>query len=701
MSFEEKDFELSYPKLSQKEEEKVKYKIDMEACKFMRYIVFISLFVNALIGGLYVLVFYESQNHALITSWYFALIFMNIVNVLWARLSSHDTLSQKAIRLSWQGYVVIILSICLIWGSIGVLFVSNDLHQELFTISVLAAAVIAFTYPTSVDLKLGFLSILFLLGPIIVARYYLGIEAYVQGNSIFQLNFSIASTLFILALFMLISSYMANKMILKVLHLGFENDLLRQKLEGTNASLEHRVQERTEALEKSLKLVSYQASHDLLTELPNERLLNEKMLSFIEKAVTNHYRFAVASLSLNNMRTISDSIGFNASSKILHRIAQRFLDHFKSNHQLSFYLSRQDVFIILINPVFNEDEIRHYVKELLSVLDEPVYVANQSIKLTGSVGVCVFPDHGREIDDLLTNAHAARLQASEQGGNNLRIYSQVINADASRLLKMENLLYSVVENQELFIEYQPFYNLKDKGICGAEALVRWNSPELGVVSPLSFISVAEANGMIIPIGEWVLRHGLSELKNWHDLGYDDLRLAINLSAKQLADPALIDFVKKILTEKGLSPKSLELELTESNVFHREVLPLVNQFVEMGISLSIDDFGTGYSEFSNLKLFKVNLIKIDKSFIDDIDVNIDSQNIVRNTISLARSMGIQCMAEGVETQEQVDFLMKNGCYIIQGFYFSPPVNEKKFTRLLKKYPLKKRNGKKPGTFDNLS
>ncbi|TAL62629.1 MAG: bifunctional diguanylate cyclase/phosphodiesterase [Legionella sp.] len=484
---------------------------------------------------------------------------------------------------------------------------------------------------------------------------------------------------------MLIACFVGNKVIVKVFRLGYENVLLNQKLASMNNLLEKRVKERTEELELSLKLVTYQSTHDLLTELPNERLLYTYLEEATERASKSHKKFAVICFSLNGMMKIKDSIGHQACTTIIHRVSQRFgplLD--RHNGKFFVSLARQDVFVILIEPIEDFNDISQDMAELFAVLNDPVYVVKQELKLTGSIGVSIFPDHGRDVDSLITNAEAARVLASQSGGNSLRLYTTVINADASRLLNIENQLYHAIANDELILHYQPYINLKTGTICGAESLVRWNSPILGMVSPLDFISIAETNGLIIPIGEWVLRTACQQLKEWHNKGYTSFKLSVNLSAKQLVQPNLVEFIAGVLSDLKINPKYLDLELTESNAFHKEVIPIINKFSELGISLSIDDFGTGYSEFSSLKLFKVDKIKIDKSFIQDIDVSVDSRNIVCNTISLAKSMNIRCLAEGVETEEQINFLKENGCYMIQGYYFSKPLGPKEFFEFLKSH-----------------
>jgi len=388
------------------------------------------------------------------------------------------------------------------------------------------------------------------------------------------------------------------------------------------------------------------------------------------------------------MMKINDSIGHHAATTIINRISQRLSTLLQKNKKYFLSLSRQDVFIILVEQINNQAEIENLTQELFLILNNPVYVAKQSIKLTGSVGVSIFPENGRDVDTLITNAEAARALATRRGGNSFCIYHTVINAEAAKQLRIENLLYQAIENNELILNYQPFIDVSTGKVCGAEALVRWQNPTLGFVSPLDFIPLAEMNGMIIPIGEWVLKTACQQLKKWQNSGYKDFKISVNLSAKQLEHQNLIKNITRILHECKLEPQFLELELTESNAFQKEAIPIMNRLHEMGISLAIDDFGTGYSEFSSLKLFKINKIKIDKTFIQDIHASIDSRNIVSNTITLANRMNIECLAEGVETIEQLQFLKENNCKLMQGYYFSMPLNAKEFMAYLKKINKKK-------------
>ncbi|HIE3596375.1 TPA: putative bifunctional diguanylate cyclase/phosphodiesterase [Legionella anisa] len=667
------------PQLTSSEQRKIDQKIEFETAKSFHSMVKLGAFANIFGALLYVLAIYSSTRPILIISWYILLVIANLLNVLWALRFEYSHITHKEIIKCRQGFLYIVILICLIWSSIGILFMNDGIDQKMTTVIFLSAVLICFSFSTALDLTMGIVSIVCLLTPTLLYHLYLIID--VSHSKVNNVSTSITGAFLVLGIFMLIACFVGNRIILKLFRLGYENALLSRKLENMNASLEQRVKERTDALEKSLKLVTYQATHDLLTDLPNERLLYDHIQGVTERAIRDHQKFAIACFSLNNMMKINDSIGHQASATIIHRIAQRFAHLAEKNKKYFISLLRKDVFVILINPVMDALEIEECTQDLFVVLENPVYVAQQELNLTASIGLSVFPTDGRDVDTLITNAEAARTLATERGGNSIRIFNTVITADASRQLNIENHLYHAIENNELILNYQPFIDLRTGTVCGAEALLRWKSPILGLLSPMEFIPLAEANGMILPIGEWVLSTACKQLKKWHNSGFQ-LAMSVNLSAKQLIQHDVVERIGEILNKLKLSPKYLELELTESNAFQNEAIPIINKFTEMGIALAIGDFGTGYSEFGNLKLFKVNKIKIDKTFIQDIEVSIDSRNIVINTIALAHRMNIDCLAEGVETLEQIKFLKENGCYIMQGFYFSQPLDTKDFTEFLK-------------------
>jgi EAL domain-containing protein (putative c-di-GMP-specific phosphodiesterase class I)/GGDEF domain-containing protein len=484
---------------------------------------------------------------------------------------------------------------------------------------------------------------------------------------------------------------LAQNVIRKFLRLNFENALLNQKLGAMNDMLEERVKERTKELENSLKLVKFQATHDLLTGLPNKRMLMEEMREAIRLAAQTKKMFAIACFAVNNMEKINEGLGPYAADLITKRIAQRLsylcdnegLNNHPDKLQYILTIARQDLFFILINPIIDLKEVEDKVTELFAVVDEPVAVQERHMKVSASIGVSLYPRDGVEINTLLMHADSARLRAQQRGGDKLLIYQPGVHMDISRQLEIENHLYMAVRNHELSLQYQPFIDLQSGTISGMEALLRWNCPELGMLTPVEFIPLAEANGTIVQIGEWALRTACAHTAAIHAKGYPNLKVSVNLSAKQVQEEHFLDMISDVLKSTKLQPAGLELELTESEAFREDVLPIIHKLTSMGITLSIDDFGTGYSAFSSLKLFEVGKIKIDKSFVDDLITNSDSKAIVLNTIALGRRMGINVLAEGVETHEQMEYLKQHGCNLIQGYYFSRPVSPDEFVRLLKK------------------
>lgn len=670
-------------RLTKIEQQQLDSKISFETSKSFHSMVKLGAFSNILGAFFYVLAIYDTKNARAILIWYGVLFLANLINVFWALRFEYKDITVQEMRTCRQGFLYLVIIICLIWGSIGILIMSQGIQQQITTIIFLSAVLICFSFSTTIDLTMGIVSILCLVMPSILYHIYLTVFFFHNLSDI-NLHLSISAAFIMLGLFMLIACFIGNKVVLKVFRLGYENALLSEKLENMNALLEERVKERTKELENSLQLVTYQATHDLLTTLPNERLLQEHMQLITKDAIKNSHKFALVCFSLNGMEKINDGVGHRAATKITQLVARRFAKVFAKKIKYFISLARQEIFVIIINPITDNVEVAAYVDDLFVILNQPFRVAKKSLQLTGSAGVSIFPTHGQDVDTLITNAKAARVLAVHRGGNSVRIYNTDITADASRQLNIENLLYHAIKNNELLLNYQPFINIETGQICGMEALVRWRSPILGLISPLDFIPIAENNRMILPIGEWVLHNACKELKLWHKKGFDDLCMSVNLSAKQLEQKDLVERIAAILKTLPLDPRCLELELTEAELFQNDAILVFNQLTQMGISLAIDDFGTGYSDFCNLKLFQIDKIKIDKIFIQDIDASTESRNIVCNTIALTKSMNIKCLAEGVETPEQAQYLKEQGCTIMQGYYFSKPLSAEDFLFLLMNY-----------------
>lgn len=669
--------------------DKVNYELELTYCNNLKKMTVVGAITNALAGFFVIWVLYQQVSHFTLISWYSILILCNGINVAWAIFGYKYAEITPVLLKKWRyGLYFIMIVLCLTWGSMGILFISGNPFYQLFVITFLQVAVLGFSFTSIFDFILAIICITCLLLPTIGYHLYESMrQVATLGHDNF-LNLAFSISLFMLGAFVLVVCYIAYKLTISQATLGFLNATLNVKLDDMNKFLEQRVKERTIELEKSLKLVTYQATHDLLTDLPNQRLLLEYLQSAIESANKNEHIFCVIFFSINELEKINNGFGHRVGDQVVKTIAQRFQKKFANNNPSNLdnpnyivTLSRKDTFVILLDRITKIEEIENKAEILFSILDEPIVTEKHAVKLTASIGITLYPRDGTEIQSLLMNADATMLRAKQCGGNSINMYKAEINADISKQLEMERNLHDAVKNNELILQYQPFIDLKTGQICGMEALIRWHHPTLGFISPIHFIALAEKNGVIVPLGEWVLRTACAQIKIWHERGYNSLKIAVNLSVKQLQQKNILQTITNVAKETNINPKYLELELTETEAFQDDVIPILRQLKDIGFGLSIDDFGTGYSGLTNLKLFTIDKLKIDKTFVQDVVTNIHSRAIVSNIISLARKLQVTVLAEGVETKEQLDFLKEQGCDLVQGYYFSPPISPEDFTKLL--------------------
>ena len=315
---------------------------------------------------------------------------------------------------------------------------------------------------------------------------------------------------------------------------------------------------------------------------------------------------------------------------------------------------------------------------------QPFVLAGHELVISGSIGISVYPEDGTDTDTLLKNADAAMYRAKEQGRNAYRFFSGEMNSHALETLLMTNALRLALERNELLLHYQPRIDLATQRMIGVEALIRWQRPGIGLVSPARFIPIAEETGLIVPIGEWVLRTACAQLRSWQDAGLPALQMAVNLSARQLAQPDIAQRVASILSETGVDPKSLELEITESMTMQDPAgsVKILGELSSTGVALAIDDFGTGYSSLSYLKRFPIDTLKIDQSFVRGLPADGDDVAITRTIVAMAKGLDLHVIAEGVETEAQLKFLVGEGCEEAQGYLFSKPVPAQDLERLLR-------------------
>ena len=433
------------------------------------------------------------------------------------------------------------------------------------------------------------------------------------------------------------------------------------------------ITERKEAEERA-KFLAY---HDDLTGLPNLQLVRDRMQQAVNFTDHDKTKMALMVLDVDHFKTINDSQGYSFGNKLLVEVAQRLKLSLKDTDTLC--RKGGDEFLILLPHLNDAEECVAFLAQLMLKLSIPFYLEGIELALTVSTGIAMYPDDGSDLDSLLQKAEMAMYQAKEVGRNTYRFFDEEMNQEAVDQLALFFGLRRALEHSEFELYYQPQIDIGSDELIGAEALIRWNHPEFGLISPARFIPVAEESGLIVPIGEWVLCEACREAAKWQSMGKTDLVVAVNLSALQFKRGDIEQSVIRALAESGLNPSQLELELTESILVSdtEKVLATVIRLKHLGIKLSIDDFGTGYSSLSYLKRFKVDKLKIDQSFIRDLAADADDAAIVRAVIQMARSLGMQTIAEGVEDQRALDLLRLYRCDEAQGYFYSRPMPAQAF------------------------
>ncbi len=418
------------------------------------------------------------------------------------------------------------------------------------------------------------------------------------------------------------------------------------------------------------------AHYDPLTGLPNRALLSDRATHALRMCRRNHEPMALMFIDLDHFKNINDSLGHAVGDELLVALAARFQAALREQDTLS--RTGGDEFVLLL-PGTDAAGAAHVAQKLLALTTQPYRVERHELSITPSIGIAVHPTDGADYGALAQSADAAMYQAKQAGRNRFCFHTAEIQAQSARLLLLENALRRALERGQLSLQYQPQMSFDGQRIVGAEALLRWQHPELGAVSPAEFIPIAESSGLINSIGEWVLRTGTRQLRSWLDDGMAPLTLAVNLSAMQFRQPNLTEMVTGVLNETGIAPELLELELTESVASDdpAAAVTVMNELDARGVRLSIDDFGTGYSSLSYLKRFKVYKLKIDRSFVSGLTESSEDQAIVTTIINLAGSLGMSTIAEGVETAAQARFLRERGCDELQGYWFSRPLKADQF------------------------
>ena len=458
----------------------------------------------------------------------------------------------------------------------------------------------------------------------------------------------------------------------------FPQEMSLTAIEGGGMVLVVRdITERTYA-EEQIKHLAY---HDALTGLPNRLLFKDRLTVALSHAQRDHSRLAVVFLDLDRFKVINDSLGHNIGDQLLQAVAARVQQCVRDSDTVA--RLGGDEFTLLLPNLVRSDDAAPIAAKILEAVRHPFHIEGREFFITTSIGISLYPEDGTDAESLIKNADTAMYQAKEQGRDNYQLFNAFINAKALQRIALEHGLRRALANDELAIHYQPIFDLRSGSITGMEALLRWTHPQMGPIPPAVFIPLAEATGMMIPVGTWVLRTACRQAKQWHDAGFRNLTLAVNLSMTQLQQADLVHTVQDILTQTGLPARLLELEITESSAMQSPENSIKTLFdlKKLGIRVSLDDFGTGHSSLSYLKRFPIDTLKIDQSFVRDINSDPDTAAIVTAIIAMAHSLRLKVIAEGVEYSEQANFLRRHACDQMQGYLIREPIPASDFLTLI--------------------
>jgi diguanylate cyclase (GGDEF)-like protein/PAS domain S-box-containing protein len=430
--------------------------------------------------------------------------------------------------------------------------------------------------------------------------------------------------------------------------------------------------------------IQYLATHDGLTGLPNRTMFSQLVNVAILTARRYQRKFAVLFIDLDRFKLVNDTLGHEAGDQLLQEIARRFSGCLRQSDVVA--RLGGDEFVVLLQEVGEAEQIATAARKILSAAIKPVLILTQECRVTASIGICLYPEDAQDEQSLMKHADIAMYLAKEEGKNNFQFYSEKIKTQSLERLSLETSLRRALERTEFFLHYQAKLDFTTGGITGVEALLRWQHPDLGIVSPAQFIPVAEETGLIVPIGRWVVQTACAQNVAWQREGLPPLCVAVNLSARQFADDDLLHDIAAALEQSGMKPELLELELTESMVMQRpeRTIKLLLALKQIGVRIAIDDFGVGYASLAQIKRFPIDTLKVDRSFIRDIAENSEDRAVTEAVIAMGKTLSLTVVAEGVETLQQQTFLRNHACDAMQGYYFSKPVPHEEFASFLRQH-----------------
>ena len=440
--------------------------------------------------------------------------------------------------------------------------------------------------------------------------------------------------------------------------------------------------------------INYLATHDTLTELPNRMMFSQLLNQAIRSAKRHQRQFAVLFIDLDRFKIINDTMGHDAGDQLLQEMAKRFRQSLRAVDVVGRPKEKDDIvgrlggdeFIILIEEMTDLSHVATVAQKILNIAMKPMVLLGEECRVTASIGISVYPRDGEDEQTLMKNADMAMYFAKEEGKNNFQFYSQNTQSHAFERFSIETNLRRALERNELYLDYQAKLDFKTGMITGVEALLRWQNPLLGSITPTQFIPVAEETGLIVPIGRWVLKTACAQNVAWQRQGLPPVRVAVNLSLRQLMDDKLIEDIKVALDDSGMAPNLLELEITESMIMFKtdRMMDVLTKIKGMGVRLALDDFGTGYSSLAQIKHLPIDTLKVDRSFVRNLAQDSEDRAIIEAIIAMGKTLSLNVIAEGVETVDQDKFLREHVCDEMQGFYFSKPVAHDQFADLLRKH-----------------
>jgi diguanylate cyclase (GGDEF)-like protein/PAS domain S-box-containing protein len=432
--------------------------------------------------------------------------------------------------------------------------------------------------------------------------------------------------------------------------------------------------------------INFQAYHDLLTNLPNRALLRDRLSLAISQAKREDEMLAVMFLDLDRFKNINDSLGHVVGDELLQQVSSRLKSCVREGDTLARFGG--DEFTLLLPKITRgKEDVSSIAEKINDVLKDPFVIDNNELYVSASIGIAIYPHDGTNMDLLIKHADIAMYHVKDTGKNNYKFYSDDMTTPYFQNLSLETGIHKALDNDEFHLMYQPQINLKTGEIVGVEALLRWDHPEHGMITPAEFVPFAEETGMIVEIGHWVLRNACAELRRWRDAGLPEIRMSINMSARQLAEKAIVKHISNILKDYGIPGHCLEIEITENTIMSDmdSVIQKLKALSKKGVFIAIDDFGTGYSSLSYLHKLPIHTLKIDRAFIKEVNMQHSGNSIINTIVAMARGLNLNVIAEGVETQQQLEYLQEIECCEAQGFLFGKPLPADVITQLLIQEP----------------